>query len=74
MTPTLPEPVPPVPPLPLVPMFVFIFPADVGLIDFDNASQFVGLMFAQASAHFIAHIKRGFVRAEAHARAGLAMH
>lgn len=51
---------------PLVPMFVFVLTADVGFVYLDHASEFVGLVLAEASADAIAHVQRGLVGAEAH--------
>ena len=57
------------PPLALVPMLVLVLPADVGFVNLDDASELVGLVFAEAGADAVAHVERGFVGAEAHVRA-----
>jgi hypothetical protein len=50
----------------LVPMFILVLSADVGFVHFDDASELVGLVFAQSGADAIAHGQRGFIGAEAH--------
>lgn len=57
---------PAVPAIALLPMFVLGFSADVSLVNVDNASELVGLVFTEASTNAIAHIEGGFVGAEAH--------
>jgi hypothetical protein len=50
----------------LVPMAIASLSTDVGFVNFDNASEFVGLVFTEASADAVAHVERGLIRAEAH--------
>lgn len=50
----------------LIPVFVFVLPTDVGFVHFDDTAEFIGPMFAEASADAVAHVERGFIRAEAH--------
>jgi hypothetical protein len=49
----------------LVPMLILVLAADVGLIDLDNAAEFL-FRLDQSGPDFMAHAPSGFVRAEAH--------
>ena len=50
----------------LIPVFVFVFPADVSLVNLDNTAELIGAVFAEASTDTVAHVERGFVRAKTH--------
>ena len=50
----------------LVPMFVLVLPADVSLVHLNDASELVGLVFAETGADTVAHVERSPVAPEAH--------
>jgi hypothetical protein len=55
-----------------VPMFVFVLPADEGLVNFDDAAKLIHVLFDQGSPDFVAHEPSGFDRTEAHVATDLA--
>lgn len=50
----------------LIPMAVFVFAADIGFIHFNDATEFVGILFNESGTHFVAHQPSGLVRTEPH--------